>query len=176
MKARRAGGVVLWLSVLWTGLGAAGGGYAFILSTRRLAVGMYLPDWVGESDVIVLAGTLAAMAWLLLTVPVLVAGFIRLRGWRPDNRLRATAWAGAWVAGLALMYLVSHWQASPPAIDRCGKFGCALSGYRPSAVSWRELAVCAGYLALGAVMARIMAGPSQPRADTGSGSWVAETS
>jgi hypothetical protein len=149
----------LWLSVLWAGLGAAGAGYAFFLSTKHLAVGMYLPQWDGESGVIVRAGTLAALTWLLLTVPVLVAGFIRLRGGRPSNgRVRAAVWAGAWVAGLALMYLVSHWQASPPAIDTCDKFGCALSGYGPSAVSWRELAVCAGYLALGAVMARMMAG------------------
>ena len=45
---------------------------------------------------------------------------IRLRGWGPDNTLRAAAWAGAWAAGLVLMYLVWHWQASPPAINSCG--------------------------------------------------------
>lgn len=176
MKAHRAGGVVFWLSVLWAGLGAAGAGYAFLLSTKRLAVGMYLPQWVGESGVIVRAGTLAAVAWLLLTVPVLVAGFIRLRACGPGNGLRVAVWAGAWVAGLALMYLVSHWQASPPAIGTCGKFGCALSRYGPSAVSWRELAVCAGYLALGTVMARMVARPAQPQADTRSVSLVGETS
>jgi hypothetical protein len=61
----------------------------------------------------------------VLTIPELVAGFIRLRGWRPDKMLRAAAWAGAWAVGLALMYLVSDWQATPRAIDTCGKFGYA---------------------------------------------------
>src|SRR5262245_28904621 len=111
MKAHVVGGVGWWLSVLWVGLGAAGGGYAFVLSTQRLAVNTRLPAWVGEPGVIVLAGTLAAMAWLVLTIPVLVAGLIRLG--RQGSKHQAAAWAGAWVAGLVLMYLVSAWQASP---------------------------------------------------------------
>lgn len=162
MKTHRVGGVGWWLSVLWVGLGAAGGGYAFFLSTQRLAVNTRLPAWVGEPGVIIGVGTLAAVAWLVLTIPVLVGGLIRLRGWRPRKRLRAATCGGAWVVGLVLMYLVSDWQASPPAIDTCGKFGCALSGYGTSLVSWRELAVCAAFLALGAVMTLIMVGPAQP--------------
>ena len=51
------------------------------------------------------AAALAAVAWLALTIPVLIAGLRRLLGW-PGKRLMAAAWAGAWVAGLALMALI----------------------------------------------------------------------
>ena len=160
MKADRAGGVAWLLAALWAGLGAAGGGYAFFLSTQRLARNIGLPAWVGEPGVIYIAGTLAAAAWLVLTIPVLVAGFIRLRGSKPG---RAEAWAGAWAVGPVLMCLVWYLQASPPGIFACDRTqGCGLTGYGPSAVSWPELSVCAAFLALGAVMTRIVAGPAQP--------------
>jgi peptidoglycan/LPS O-acetylase OafA/YrhL len=51
-------------------------------------------------------GVLAAAVWVLLAVPLLVAGFVWLRGWRRRNWLRAARWAGAWIAGLALVVVV----------------------------------------------------------------------
>ena len=57
-----------------------------------------------------IAAVLATAAWLALPLPVLIAGFIRLRGWRPPNWLRAAAWAGAWIAGFALMLLAEIWE------------------------------------------------------------------
>ena len=37
-------------------------------------------------NALIAAGTLAAVAWLVLTIPVLVAGFIRLPGWDVGRR------------------------------------------------------------------------------------------
>ena len=49
---------------------------------------------------ILAAAYLGALAWLLLTIPVLVAGLVRLRG----SELLAWPWTGAWFAGIALMF------------------------------------------------------------------------
>ena len=106
-------------------------------------------------------GTLAAIIWLLLTIPVLIAGVARLM--RDDRRLRAAAWAGAWASGMALMGLVAFWQASPAGIDTCGQEGCALTGYRPTPASWPELLAGAAFLALGIVMIRIASQRRQPK-------------
>ena len=151
----RVRGLVVWcLSIPWAALGAAGAGYVFILSTHvPEAQYIGLPSWVGEPDVTYLAGDLGAMAWLLLTIPVLVAGLLRLRvapwtGW----------WALAWVAGLALAVPVANWQPSAPEVRACSRNqGCALAGYRYAVVSWGELAVFAGWLALGAAITLILA-------------------
>jgi len=56
-----------------------------------------------EPGLIAAVGNLAETAWPLLTVLLLVAGFVRLRGWRRRNWLRTAAWAGAWVAGIVLV-------------------------------------------------------------------------
>ena len=160
----RVRGLVVWcLSMLWAGLGALGAGYNFMLS-MRVPEASYLgvQPWVGQSGVIYAAAELGALAWVLLTIPVLIAGLVRLR-----RRLRAgpgavagIAWASAWVAGLALMVQVGTWQPSAPAILACSKNqGCSLVGYRHAVVSWAELAVFAGWLALGAAMALILARP-----------------
>jgi hypothetical protein len=81
----------------------------------------------------------------VLTIPVLVAGFIRLRGWRPGRLLRAAAWAGAWAAGFALMVPATDW--STPGV------------YDHAVVSWIQLPICAAFLALGVAMTRIVAVP-----------------
>jgi hypothetical protein len=49
---------------------------------------------------------------VLLSGPPLVAGFVRLRGWRPRNWLRVAGWAGSWVAGLALMNQAADWAVA----------------------------------------------------------------
>jgi hypothetical protein len=151
---RVRGLVILCLSIVWAGLGAAGAGYVFILSTHvPEAAYIGLPSWVGEPEVTYLAGDLGAMIWLLLTIPVLVAGLVRLRRTEWTGR-----WAAAWVAGLALAFPVADWQPSAPVVLACSKNeGCALAGYRYAVVSWGELAVLAGWLALGTAMTLILA-------------------
>jgi hypothetical protein len=144
------------LSILWVGLGAAESGYVFLVSTQPPAFpnNFQVATWVGEPGLITGAGELAGVAWLVLTIPVLVAGLIRLRGWRPGQGLRAAAWAGAWAAGFALMVTVEVWQA--PAT--CGEYGCPPIDH--AVVSWIELPICAAFLALGAAMTRILAVPA----------------
>ena len=91
-------------------------------------------------------GALAAAAWVLLAVPLLLAGFVRFRGWRRRNWLRTAAWAGAWVAGIALMVLVAV----------VGAYGADVPG-----LGWGELElpIFAAWLALGAVMTSVLAKP-----------------
>jgi hypothetical protein len=162
----RVRGVLVWcLSILWAGLGALGAGYNFMLSLH-VPEASYLgvQPWVGESDVIITAAGLGALAWVLLTIPVLIAGLVRLY----ERKLRAglaaglaaIAWAGSWMAGLALMYQVADWHPTAAAIlaGNCNEGqGCSLAGYRHAVVSWEELAVLAGWLALGAAMALMLA-------------------
>jgi hypothetical protein len=61
------------------------------------------------------------------------------------------------MVGLALMYQVADWQPSARAVYACsGNQGCVLAGYRNAIVSWEELAVVAGWIALAAAMALIL--------------------
>ena len=96
---------------------------------------------------------------MLLSVPLLVAGFVRLRGWRPRNWLRVAGWAGSWVAGLALMNQTADWAA-------------AGEGGTRGVLSVGEMAICAAWLALGGAMTWILSGP-QTRADSSGASNVA---
>jgi hypothetical protein len=159
----RVRGVVVWcLSVLWAGLGAAGAGYVFILSMHVPAPPAYsrIPSWAGEPGVIIAAAELGGAVWLVLTIPVLVAGLVRLRG----RGLRAGAWACAWVAGLALMLPVADWQPTAPMTEACNNSsGCIVTGYRYAVVSRGELAVLAGWLALAAAMTLILARQARGR-------------
>jgi hypothetical protein len=160
---RVRGLLVSCLSMLWAGLGAAGAGYVFILSTHRPAIPTYsrIPCWVGEPGVIIAAGEAGAAAWLLLTIPVLVAGLVRLRG----SESWVWAWAAAWVGGCALMFPVANWQPAAPAVSACTtNQGCALAGYRHAVVSWGELTVFAAWLALGAALTLILAKTGRRRA------------
>ncbi len=93
-------------------------------------------------------GGLAAGVWVLLAVPLLVAGFVRLRGWRPRNWRRAAAWAGAWVAGCALMVVVVV---------------VAANGSDFPGVGWGELPIFAAWVALGAVINQILSTPAHSR-------------
>jgi hypothetical protein len=211
------------LSVLWAVLGALGAGYNFMLSQHvpEASYGPGVQPWVGESGLIVTAAGLGAVAWVLLTIPVLVAGLVRIyRGrlragpaavftviawaWvvvlallcllaaEPApvvwiwvlltipvlvaglvrlyrRRLRAAgvaagllaiAWTCLWIVGLVLMYKVASWQptAAPIMDGNCSVGqGCFLAGYRHAVVSREELVVLAGWLVLGAAMALILA-------------------
>src|SRR5262245_49403365 len=109
----RGHGWVWRLSMLWMATGAGGVVYAFVCTTVGCTTSQCTNDefwfvlWNGEPGVIAAVGNLAETAWPLLTVLLLVAGFVRLRGWRRRNWRRATAWAGAWFAGIALMALLT---------------------------------------------------------------------
>jgi hypothetical protein len=145
------------LSILWVVLGAGGAGYAFVCIMQGCTTNQctndefWFPLYNGEPGVIAAVGGLAAGVWVLLAVPLLVAGFVRLRGWRPRSWLRAAAWAGTWIAGLALMVLVvvAGWAWA--------------SGSGAPDLAWGELAICLAWLALGAVMNQILPRPAHRR-------------
>jgi hypothetical protein len=129
--------------------------------------------WIaGLGLLYLLAAGPGAVAWVLLTVPVLVAGLVRIHRSRLSAagvaaRRTAFAWAGTWMAGLALMYQVANWQPSARAIYACsGNQGCVLAGYRHAIVGWEELAVVAGWIALAAAMALILASTRSPYVPT----------
>ena len=146
-------GWVWRLSMLWVVMGAGGAGYALVCTTRGCSTNQctneefLFPLYNGEPRLIAAVGALAAVAWVLLAVPLLVAGFIRLRGWRPRHWRRTAAWAGAWVAGFVLM----------AAVDVAGAWGSDFPGW---GLGELELPLFAAWLALGAAMNRILAAPA----------------
>jgi hypothetical protein len=135
--------------MLWVVLGAGAACYAFVCTTVGCTTNQCTDDeflfvlWNGEPGVIAAVGNLAETAWPLLTVLLLVAGFVRLRGWRRRNWFRAAAWAGAWVAGIALMAFLA--------------VVAGIGSENPSLV-WAalELPIFAAWLALGAKMTQVL--------------------
>ena len=145
----------MWrLSMLWVAIGASGAGYLFVCTMQGCTTNQctndefWFPLYNGEPGVISGVGALAAGVWLLLAVPLLVAGLVRLRGSAPHNWLRAAAWAGAWVTGFALIGLAvfSGWAWA--------------NGSGAPNVAWGELPIFALWLTLGAVMTQILAAPA----------------
>jgi hypothetical protein len=121
-----------------------------------------IPSWVGEPGLVMNAAYLGAAIWLLLTIPMLAAGLVRLR--RADC---SAIWVSVWIAGLLLMIPIASWQTTAPAVmsGNCWTgSGCIIAGYRYAVVSWGELAVLAGWLALGASMTVMLARTAPPRA------------
>ena len=143
------------LSIMWVLIGAGGAIYATVaFSQPGYGEGLLIPptlQWPGEPQVINAVGVIAEVAWLLLSGPLLVAGFVRLRGWRPRNWLRVAGWAGSWVAGLALMIQAAEWAAA----GESGTRGVLRVG---------EMAICAAWLMLGATMTWVLAAPAPPGA------------
>src|SRR5215469_12136074 len=91
--------------MLWVVIGAGGAIYAAVTFTH-VGYGqgvIWMVQWPGEPQVVIDVAVIALPVWALLSVPVLVAGFVRLRGWRPRIGLRVAGWAGSWVSGLVLM-------------------------------------------------------------------------
>jgi hypothetical protein len=145
------------LSMLWVAAGAVYTGYFFYITTMPFTwadVDPGIPGWGTDPVAVQIAVVLAIAALLALAIPALIAGFIRLRG----NGLRIAAWIGAWFAGFALMYQADAWGTYP------GSPGCPCDGMprigSPAPVSWGELAICAAWLVLGAVLTWILAGPA----------------
>lgn len=156
VETLRVRGWVWRLSMLWAVIGAGGALYGFVGATVGCTTRLCTDEefwfllWNGEPGVIADVGGLAAGVWVLLAVPLLVAGFVRLRGWRPRNWRRAAAWAGAWVAGCALMILVAV----------VGAWG---SHFRSVGWGALELPIFAAWPALGAVMTSVLAkSPTRP--------------
>jgi hypothetical protein len=134
--------------MVWVGAGVVVTGYLLYATTQPFisadVPGTMLIGWaVGPAAVQVIA-VVAMVAWLTLPLPVLVAGVIRLRGWRQANLLRVAGWVCAWLAGAALMLLAKAWANSPR-------------------VNWGELVLCAGWLGLGILMTWMLAGPAHGR-------------
>lgn len=168
MRALVAGGLRVrgwtWsLSMLWVVAGTADTGYDFYITTKPYTwadVSLGIDGWTTDPGAVKIAVVLATAASLALPIPVLIAGFIRLRGWRPHSWPRGAAWAGAWIAGFALMYQAGIWgnyPASCPMIG--GSKSCPAIG-SPAVVSWGELGICAAWLVLGAVLTWILAVPA----------------
>ena len=149
LGALRSRGWTWLLSMLWVAAGAVITGYIFYSTTPNyISADIPGTGLIGISAgpaAVQIAAVLALAAWVALPLPVGIAGFIRLRGWRWRKWLRVIAWAGAWIAGAVLLKLALALANSP-------------------GVSWGELALCAAWLALGAVMTWILAAPAPPRA------------
>ena len=135
--------------MLWVVMGAGGVVYAFVCTLVGCTTNQCTNDefwfvlWNGEPGVVAYLGNLAETVWPLLAVLVLVAGFVRLRGWRPRNWRRTGAWAGAWVAGIALIVAIA--------------VVAGLGSETPSVI-WGtpEALIFAAWLALGAWVNRIL--------------------
>ena len=151
----RRHGWVWRLAMLWAVLGAGGALYGLVCATVGCTTRWCTDEefwfvlWNGQPGVIVFLANLAETIWPLLTVIVLVAGFVRLRGWRRRNWLRAAAWTGVWVAGIALIV--------PLAV-------VAAYGSEAPNLSWGapELPILAAWLALGVWVNRILSRPAKP--------------
>jgi hypothetical protein len=143
------------LSMAWVALGAGGAIYATVTFTHPgYGQGViWMVQWPGEPQVIIAVAVVALPVWALLSGPLLVAGFIRLRGWRPRSWLRVAGWSGSWVAGLALMNQTADFASA-------GEGGGARG-----VLSVGEMAIGAAWLALGGAMTWILSGP-QTRADS----------
>ena len=149
--ALRVRGRVWWLSMLWVVIGAAITGYTFFITTKPFTnADFWIPLWNTEPEAVSVAAYLTVAAWVVLTIPVLTAGFAQLR-WR---WLGMAAWASAWVAGFALMYQAGKWGEYPGNSPAIGS---------PAVVSWGELGLSAAWLVLGAVMTWILAAPHHSR-------------
>ncbi|MDR2987853.1 MAG: hypothetical protein LBV34_23745 [Nocardiopsaceae bacterium] len=154
--ALRTRGWVWRLSMLWVVLGACGALYCFVGATVGCTTNLCTDEeflyllWNGEPAVIADVSGLAAVVWVLLTLPLLVSGFARLRAWRPRNWRQAAAWTGAWIAGCALMILANV----------VGSWG---SHFRSVVFGALALPIFATWLALGAGINRILSAPAHSR-------------
>src|SRR5260370_41333367 len=103
--------------MLWMMGGAARSGYEFYVTTKPYGyVGLSFEGLSAGAVAVRIAGVLvlvAGLAWLVLPLPALVGGSIRL-GRRQRNWLFAVGWVGALVAGCYLIRLSALWSDYPP--------------------------------------------------------------
>lgn len=176
MGGLRARGWAWLFTMVWLGAGVVNIGYTFYNTTKPFTwadvnSGGLSAYPVAVQDFISIAG----WAWLVLTIPVMIGGLIRLGGWRRGNWLRASAWVGTWIAGVALIVQAGIWGEYPeqtcvggyqqPAHLRPGETWNALVCPIPSpaVVSWGELAIFAAWLVIGALMTWVLAVPPERR-------------
>lgn len=166
------GGWVWWLSIAWVGIDVASSAFVFISSTQPVTVsGDIGPAWLNTPwllNLIAAVEWLALAAWMLLALPVLFTGISQLAA--RQLRVRVAVWVAMWVAGVTLTFLIIDWQDNLPQKWTCSAgSGCGIeSYYGPAVVNMRELAICIGFLALGAVVTWILAGRNavtRPRRD-----------
>jgi hypothetical protein len=153
----RVRGLTWLLSMLWTAAGAVLAGYLFYNSTQPWYQAIGIPGWSTDPLAVQITLCLAIATWLALTLPVGIAGFIRLRAWRPANWLRAAGWAVTWIGGLALAYLAIGWGQSPSG----NLFVVGDSNPGTPVIVWEYLWICAAWLVLAAVMTWILAVPAR---------------
>jgi hypothetical protein len=143
---------VLWpLSILWIMAGFVGTFYYFYNSTKPYTWSddeLGLVGWSSDIVAIKFVVILVTVVLVVLPIPVVIAGFIRLRGWRSGNRFRCVVWVGTWIAGVPLMYVADYWGQYPGSSPKIGS---------PAVLSWGELAICAAWLAMGAVLTWVLA-------------------
>lgn len=149
----RVRGCTWLLSMLWAMTGAVVTGYYFYATTPNYAsadvMGTGFLGFNAGSAFVQIVAVLAGVVWVALPLPLLIAGFIRLRGWRPANWLRAAAWAATWTAGAVLLALAHSLAESSYGVD----------------VSWGELPICVAWLALAALMTWILGVAPAGRSD-----------
>jgi hypothetical protein len=140
MTDSRRGGF-WWWSVCWASLAAVTCAYLFFWSTFPVTM---LDEPPGPGAVMSI-GFLAGVGFTLnaiCSIPLLLFGLIRLR----RTRRLVIAWSAVAVVGVALEVMVVSGlgvpQASPVYVG-------------PAVVAWAYLAESAGYLIVGAAMARI---------------------
>lgn len=137
--------------MLWVVMGVAITGYTFLITTKPFTnADFWIPLWNTEPEAVSVAAYLTVTAWVVLTLPVLIAGFAQLR----RRGLGMAAWASAWLAGFALMYQAGKWGEYPGNSPAIGS---------PALVSWGELGLFAAWLVLGVVMTWILAAPHHSR-------------
>jgi hypothetical protein len=137
------------LSVLWVLIGAGGAIYG-IVTFSHVGYGqgvLWMVQWPGEPQVIIDVAVVALPVWVLLSVPVLVAGFVRLRGLpRVRPRLRVDSHV-----------LPRELQADRIAVDADYRCACGCQSDRVSANA----------------AAQVGDNPGALRAAGWAGSWVA---
>jgi hypothetical protein len=111
-------GQVAWgLTVLWAGLGAAGAAFDMAYALRVPEDLSHGPTWVGESAGAYSTAVFGVLAWVLLAIPVLIVGRIRLGR---AGRTQANAlWVAAWLAEVVFAIVDATNQPPSPETWAC---------------------------------------------------------
>ena len=150
-------GRVAWgLTVLWAGLGVAGAAFDMAYALRVPVDLSRGPTWVGESAGAYLTAVFGVLAWVLLAIPVLIVGCIRLGR---ACRTEATAlWVAAWLAEVVFAIVDVANQPPSPETWACDKDqACDLSWGRYVSVTGGQLVIFAIQLALLLAIASVLA-------------------
>ena len=150
-------GRVAWgLTVLWAGLGVAGAAFDMAYALRVPEDLSHGPTWVGESAGAYSTAVFGVLAWVLLAIPVLIAGRIRLGR---AGRTQANAlWVAAWLAEVIFAIVDATNQPLSPETWACDKDQvCDLSWGRYVSATAGQLVIFAIQLALLFAIASVLA-------------------